>query len=320
MLLKPFVTLKGMKHTTLVTVVLLGMFVISQIVGLGFIAASVDVIRDPSGQVTISYPATAVGERPDIEGGKSVAFLVGAIIVGTIALLILIRFKKKKLWKVWYFLAVWISVAIALGVFLPPLAASVLGILLAALKVWKPEAVLQNGTEVLMYTGLAILFVPILDVWWAILLLVIISFYDMYAVWKSKHMVKLATFTSESRLFAGFSIPYKKQHDHTKLMVNIPRDVKLGSENKSASNVAILGGGDITFPLFFSGAAFNWLLEVKAASLVGAYIGAFFVSLCAGIGLAWLLIKSEKNKFYPAMPPITIGCLVGFGIMYLLYL
>lgn len=307
-----------MKHTTLVTLLLLALFVVSQIVGLGLVALNADISVDGQGNVVVSYPETAVGERPQFQGGQSVIFLVVAIIVGTGALLLLARFKKRRLWKFWYFLAVWISLTIALGVFLPAVVSSVIGFALAAFKIWKPELVMQNITEILMYAGLAILFVPILQVWWAILLLIIISLYDMYAVWKSKHMVTLATFTSESRLFAGFSIPYKKQDNHTKLMYNIPGDVKLGKENKSSSKVAILGGGDITFPLFFSGAVFNWLLVVKHFSLSFAYMAALFVSLCAGLGLTWLLIKSEKDKFYPAMPPISLGCLVGFGIIYFL--
>ncbi len=45
-----------------------------------------------------------------------------------------------------------------------------------------------------MYTGIAILFVPILNVFWMIILLIVISIYDAYAVWKSKHMVKMANF------------------------------------------------------------------------------------------------------------------------------
>ncbi len=308
-----------MKHTTLVTVILLSMFVVSQIVGLGLVAANVNIAHDNNGNVIVTYPATVVGERPQIEGGQSVLFLLGAVLIGTVALLVLIRFRQRKLWKVWYFLAVAISVTMALGTFMPKIFAWIIGFSLALFKVLKPELVVQNVTEVFMYSGLAILFVPILQVWWAILLLIVISIYDMYAVWHSKHMVRLATFTSESRLFAGFSIPYKKEQQHTKLMFNIPGDVKLGQENKSSTKVAILGGGDITFPLFFSGAVLNWLL-VKQASLLSAYIGALVVSMCAGLGLLWLLVKSEKDKFYPAMPPITLGCLLGFGIVYLFFL
>jgi presenilin-like A22 family membrane protease len=32
----------------------------------------------------------------------------------------------------------------------------------------------------------------------------------MYAVWKSKHMVSLANFTAESKVFAGLLVPYDK--------------------------------------------------------------------------------------------------------------
>ena len=46
-----------------------------------------------------------------------------------------------------------------------------------------------------------------MNIFSASILLVLISLYDMYAVWKSRHMVAMAKFQSSSNLFAGISIP-----------------------------------------------------------------------------------------------------------------
>jgi hypothetical protein len=61
----------------------------------------------------------------------------------------------------------------------------------------------------------------------------------------------------------------------------------------------------------------TWLIQSgvgKEAALVQAMI----VSLFAGIALLILLIKGEKNKFYPAMPFISAGCFLGFGIVWMI--
>src|SRR3989338_8407762 len=92
-------------------------------------------------------------------------------------------------------------------------------------------------------------------------------------------MVKLMKFQSKLKLFAGLLIPYK-------------------------NNIAVLGGGDLGFPLLFAGIL---LKDYGFKSII--------VSVTAAIALAILLYKSEKKKYYPAMPFLTAGCLVGYLIL-----
>ena len=37
--------------------------------------------------------------------------------------------------------------------------------------------------------------------------------------------------------------------------------------------------------------------------------------LTSAIALSYLLIKSEKSRYYPAMPFLTVGCLIGYIII-----
>ena len=62
--------------------------------------------------------------------------------------------------------------------------------------------------------------------------------------WKSKHMVAMAQFQTKSGIFAGVLLPYKMP----KLSLR-----KKKHKNKKLVKTAILGGGDIGFPLIFSG-------------------------------------------------------------------
>ena len=96
-------------------------------------------------------------------------------------------------------------------------------------------------------------------------------------------MVKLAKFQTEGKIFTGLLIPYDKK-------------------------VAILGGGDIGFTLLFSG------VILREMGIVAAVI----VSSIVALSLLGLFLYSRKNRFYPAMPPLTIGCFIGLLIVKLL--
>ena len=84
---------------------------------------------------------------------------------------------------------------------------------------------------------------------------------------------------------------------------------KIPSETKTMST-AILGGGDVAFPLLFSGV----LLKTT-----GGFVAPVITTLTTTVALALLFYYGEKGKFYPAMPFITLGCLIGAGIVWLLF-
>jgi len=174
----------------------------------------------------------------------------------------------------------------------------------------------------LMYSGIALLIVPLFSVLWAAVLLLLISVYDMYAVWKSKHMVKLAKFTSKEKLFPGIAINYTPKGSSVKksgkLVVkkksvsSSPKKVlKKPSSNKRQ---AILGGGDVIFPLIFTGTVLNALLSLGFSKLQSFGLS-LVVTFSTAVALYLLFAFAKKEKFYPAMPFITAGCFAGFLIL-----
>ena len=48
-------------------------------------------------------------------------------------------------------------------------------------------------------------------------------------------------------------------------------------------------------------------------------LASIIVLLGAAFGLTYLFFFAEKKKFYPAMPFITAGILVGIGVSWLVY-
>lgn len=278
-----------MKHPVTITLSLVVLFLAAQIIGLNVINNYLPYneqgeIEYTEGEIVWEEVPTVAGvsiERPNLTPTQTILYIVGAILIGSLLIFLIIRFKGVWLWKLWFALAIILCLYIALAAFVSPLIALVLAIVLGSAKIFFPNKYLHNLSELFTYGGLAALFAPLLTVLTAFILLLALSIYDVYAVFKSKHMIKLAKFQTSSGVFAGLLIPYS-----------------------GGKGVAVLGGGDIGFPLLFSGA----VLAAKG------FNPALIVSLGATLGLLILLILGQKGKFYPAIPFLTAGVSIGYLI------
>ncbi len=289
-----------MKHNWPVTFVLVSLFLVAQLIGLVIIKNYVDLAKTAeTGQVEWKSLPTIAGyglERPDVPPTTSVIYILFAVLIGTVLILLIVRWQSVLLWKLWFWLAVVLCLHIAFAAFMPNQYALLLAVVLGSLKIFKPSVIVHNATELFIYGGLAVIFVPLLTPITAIVLLALISVYDMYAVWKSQHMARMAQFQAASGVFAGLLLPYAP----TKLELKAPM-------KKGKVRTAILGGGDIGFPLIFAG------VVMKTAGLE-----AVLISLGATAALFALLLYGQKKRFYPAMPFLTAGCLLGYGLLVLL--
>ena len=86
-----------MKHTLRVTLLLVGMFIVSQLIGLGILGQYVDKPALEQGKVTFSELPYV--ERPQMEETESFWFILGALLAGTLLVLVLIAFRRIWLWK-----------------------------------------------------------------------------------------------------------------------------------------------------------------------------------------------------------------------------
>ncbi len=288
-----------MKHPITPTLFLIILFFCAQIIGL-FVTNSY--LTKIDGKLSWAPLPSVLGvgvERPELSPKQTVWTVIIAIIIGTMIFLGILKFKFFNLMKAWFFLALLLCLHIAFGAFIPSIIAFILALLFAYLKLFKNNFYVHNFTELFLYSGLGMIFVPLLTINTVFVLLLLISLYDMYAVWKSKHMIALAKAQAENGLFAGLVLPYKFPK-----ILQATRH-KLRTSNRQPS-VAILGGGDIGFPIIFSGVVF---------SVYG--FNALIVSVFAAISLALLFFLAKKNVFYPAMPFISAGCFAGYSILWL---
>lgn len=278
-------------------VLLVILFVISQIVGLHIISQYIDIESSVDAGETVLFEERYLIAPPEItDSSFSFIYIFFSVLIGTALLFVLIKFNLRKIWKAWYALAIFVAILIAIYPYILFFSeyASLFALFIAGILVWLRFKFSQFNilTEILIYGGIAALFVPILNLFSVSLLLILMSLYDFYAVNKSKHMVTMAKFQSESKLFAGFSIGNPKQKTET----------SKSTYDKTITS-AMLGGGDIAFPLLFAGV----LLKTT-----GLFHIAFLPVFGAAVGLSILFYLAKKGNFYPALPPITLGCFLGY--------
>jgi len=334
-----------MKHNWKATFIIVLMFLVAQFIGL-LVINNYDLSYGKTSQKLIS-DGTISNETipdmslirenlpPEIEIKETIDYIsiIGSIIVAlifaVILFLILSRIKANILLKIWFTFVVFICLSISLSlIFYPAFGFKILNIFnkkisiaeiiavpiaifFTYFKIFKRNMLVHNFSELLIYPGLAVIFIPIVNLSIAILLLVIISVYDMIAVWKTKHMIKMAKFQmNELKVFSGFLIPYIKKEDRIKIekirSMNLSDKQKNNKlkQSKIKVNMAALGGGDVAFPMIFAG------VIMLALGLIPAII----TILTTTLFLLILLLFSEKGKFYPAMPFLSAGCLIGLMI------
>ena len=315
-----------MKHNFKITAILLGMFLLTQFIGL-YVVDNYSPIKIVDGEPQkVSAPDLPFGMNPpEIEKESDYYGLFSGIIIAfAIAITLLFVFTKLKfafILKLWFFVVVIIALGISFNSFLPEykyasLIALAVALPLAFVKIYKKEILVHNLTELFIYPGIAAVFVPILNIWTIIILLILISIYDMWAVWKSGIMQKMVKYQmNKLNLLAGFFIPHadKKTKQRIKLVKEQYKQKKISkkemNKKKFKVNVAILGGGDVIFPIITAGVVLKtW-----------GFVPALLVIVGASLGLGYLFLSSEKKKFYPAMPFITTGIFLGMLISWLIF-
>jgi len=306
-----------MKHNIKITIVLLAMFVVTQFIGL-YVVDHYSPVKIVNGEIqNISAPDLPYGMKsPEIE--KQTDFysffstIVFAFIIAIALLFFLTKFKIAFVLKLWFFIVVIIALGISLNAILPKIKyLSIICLLialpLAYIKIYKRNFLIHNLTELFIYPGIAAVFVPILNIFTIIALLILISIYDMWAVWHSGIMQKMAKYQiNKLNIFSGFFVPYLSK----KLKMKIKKMKKSKLKNKKIQvNIAILGGGDVIFPIIAAG------VMLKTFGLIPA----LFVTAGATLGLGYLFFFAKKKKFYPAMPFISAGIFLAMILSWIIF-
>ena len=306
-----------MKHSIKIVIILLGMFFLTQLIGILVIhqySPEVKQVVNEQGILenkTIYNLPYGMEPPPDITPSTTLFSIVLAMAIAVVFMLILMRYKVEFFLRAWFFVVVALALGITIyafisGVKYAQIIALIIALPLAAIKLFKRNIIVHNITELFIYPGIAAILVPLLNIWTVVILLVLISIYDIYAVWRAGFMQKMAQYQiSKLKFFTGFFVPYLGKKE--KKLIKQAKESN-EKDKKIKVNVAILGGGDVIFPIILAGVVLNQL----------GIIPALIISVGATLALAFLFYISKKGKFYPAMPFISAGCFLALGIALLI--
>ncbi len=313
-----------MKHNTKITTIILLMFFITQLIGL-FIINFYD-----NNQNKIPYDMQPSNEIQSQSITQGITYIILMFTFTIIIFIALTKIKAEIILRLWFFLVVALGLGITLTAILYNLninnSTSLIALSIAAVlsffKIYKKNLIVHNLTELLIYPGVATIFVFFLfmlfktqTILGIIILLLIISLYDIWAVWHSEFMQKMANYQINNlKFFTGFFIPYADKKTKQKIKTlkqkytteeELQKNFK---KSKLKINLAILGGGDIIFPLITAG------IFLKTYSVIPALI----ITVFSTLALLFLFILARKGKFYPAMPFLTIGIYLGMILSWII--
>lgn len=215
--------------------------------------------------------------------------------VGTAFTLIFLRFSKSALpYKIIFLLVMFFGMQSFFSLFLSDFAAAGVAFLLILARIFTPFILVHNVVLVLGVSAVGAMLGMSLNPWAAVFVLLLLSVYDYVAVYKTKHMVKMAKEMIERGAVFALILPEKPGH-------YIEQAPKIKGPQEG---IFFLGAGDLVFPLVMSASALSVGLANAIITAVFSVFGLFFTH--------FLFSVQEKREPMPALPPIALLTIIGF--------
>lgn len=174
----------------------------------------------------------------------------------------------------------------------------VLGLIVVLIFWWfkKPTVLIHNLAIILGIAGTISVLGMSLEPLTVVSFLILFSIYDFIAVYKTKHMVRMAKEMIKSRAILAFIIP------------SAIADLKISLKKTNIEKeLMILGGGDVAFPLLLCSSLIHQgvtdALIVAAFSLLGLLLGFYFFT------------SQRIRRPIPALPPIALFSIIGYLVI-----
>ncbi len=211
-------------------------------------------------------------------------------------LFLLLRFSGKfNIFKYFFYFLIIIGSKLVFEAFFNPFITNILTLSLLALFLFHKSLLVHNLTIGITIAGVAVSVGLSFSFATVLFLMGAFSFYDVMAVYRSSHMVKLFKGMANKGVILAIMIPSRLDK------INIK-----SNEFKPGQGIFIMGTGDLAFPLFFAVSALKFSIMSAWFIVGGATIGAATVY--------YLLNIQRSNRAMPALPPIAAGSVLGFLI------
>ncbi len=242
--------------------------------------------------------ALAAGAKSIVRGGYvpsaivSVPYALALLLFATLLLLFVLRvFKSPIVFETLFALTMLSGTWFLADIFFPPGLAIAIGSAVILLRfAWK-SVFTANLSLVIGIAGFAASLASGLSANAVLVLLTVLSFYDIVAVYRTKHMVRMfRALASRGALFAF------------KLTPLLPR--ALIAPPNSEGEGMLLGTGDIALPAMLAVAALRTGPSHAVAAFAGAMLG--FVLMVS------LYFTQTRRAPMPALPPIALGSMLAY--------
>ena len=240
-------------------------------------------------------------------------FLIYFLII-TLLMLAFLKISKKGtgvILQIFFVLAIFSGLDILFSTFIVEPGATILAIGLIALRFIRPIVLVHNLVIVGGLAGVGGMLGLTLSPRDAIILLVFLSIYDIIAVYKTKHMVKMAKEMIKKKVILGIIVP-EKILEFKASMADVEQDkISIGKVLKpdKIRRFMILGGGDLGLPLLLIASVARQNIWQSIVILVFALLGL--------LTMHFIFIKL-KNKPMPALPPLAVFSILGYFISLLI--
>ena len=138
-----------------------------------------------------------------------------------------------------------------------------------------------------------------------VVIMIVLSFYDIIAVYVTKHMVKMAKTMMESGAIFGFIIPsqmrgffFHKQEAQAQVGAGLP--------TQAGDRFMILGSGDIGLPVILASSVVRYSLGDAIIVAGFSLLGLFITHL--------IFVNQRERKPMAALPPIATMSIIGYLI------
>jgi len=244
--------------------------------------------------------AIAAAQRAGFSGGYapsaaiSVPYVLTVVFLATIMLVLALKtIKKPAVFQALFTFAMLSGAWFIADIYLRPELALIAGSLVVLLRfLWK-SVLTANLSLVIGIAGIAAAVAADLSPNAVLILLAALSFYDIVAVYRTRHMVKMFRALSSHGVVLAFILTPLK----LKALVGRP-------DGEIAGRGMLLGTGDVAMPAMLAAAALRVGPIPAVASLAGA---------AAGFALMFMLFLAQpKRAPMPALPPIALGATAGY--------
>lgn len=219
---------------------------------------------------------------------------VAAFLIATAFFFIFLKFlKRATFFKILFLFLIVAGSKVAFSAFFNNAISSILTVGVVLLWVALPYVTVHNFVILMTISGISASIGLGLRPGMVIIILAVLSLYDVIAVYKTKHMVTMFNKLLEKGVIMSIVVPKTQAARKGKV-----KDVRPGG------GFMLLGTGDIAFPLIFAISALSISFKASIFIILGSLVGVAVVNQ--------LLVSQSERRAIPALPPIALFSILGF--------